>query len=262
MKHLQIGNDKIAFRQIGDKNSQYTLLFIHGATMTGKAMIPLAKSFLNFNCIVVDLPGHGSSIGETKTSIEAFADSIDLLMQELLKKHLVSNHITLIGYSLGGVIAFELALKKREEYKRLIVLSSGVNLNDYSPLMHEAKSKGIAEFNSSNFFEHAFGSGSTKKQIKMLVNILNKTKVDDSIGYQDLILATNYNKSDRVDEILIPVFIFTGGEDKIILPNCDIDLWKGIKNAYITVVPFRGHTAIFEEMGYLVTLINDFFKYH
>lgn len=262
MKHLLIDNGKIAYRQVGNKKSEFTLIFIHGATMTGNGLLPLAKSFMNYNCIVIDLPGHGYSVGETKYSVEEFAKSVDLFLMELLCKKIISNHITLIGYSMGGSISFELALKKREEYKRMIILSSGANPIKYTPLIDDMKKQPKEKFNSSEFMKHGFGVNTNDEQKNFLLTILNKTKVDDSIGYTDLVAAGAYNKIEKASEVLIPTLIFAGDEDEIILPQCEMDLWKELKNASIVIVPFYGHTVIFEKIEYLISVMNDFFKHN
>lgn len=260
MKHLLIDNEKIAYRQIGNKKSEFTFVFIHGATMTGKGLLPLAKSFIDYNCVVIDLPGHGASVGETKYSVEEFTKSIDVFLMELLHKKIISNHITLIGYSMGGSISFELALKKREEYKRMIILSSGANVTQYTPLIDEMKKQSKEKFNSAEFMKHGFGLNTTDEQKKFLLAILNKTKVNDSIGFSDLVAAGAYNKIEKASEIQIPTLIFAGDEDEIILPQCGMDLWKELKNASIVIVPFYGHTVIFEKIDYLISVMNDFFK--
>lgn len=262
MDYLNINNEKIAYAQMGNKESKNTYVFIHGATMTSEAMIPLAVNFPDVNAIAVDLPGHGGSTGATKTSIEDFADCIDLFLQEMLRNKLVSDHITLIGYSLGGAIAYELALKKRKEYKRMIILSSGANISNNAPLMNAMKDMPLDMFDMAEFFKHAFGSGTTEEQMSFIVEMLMKTKIDDSIGFSDLLTSTKYNRIDKAGEISIPTLIFAGDEDEIILPTCEIELWTKLQNASLAIVPFRGHTAIFEELEYLVSLINNFCRIH
>lgn len=262
MECILVGNEKIAYKQIGNKKSIYTFIFIHGATMTGGAMIDLAKKFPDYNCIIVDLPGHGGSLGKTKNNIEDFAESIDLFLQEMLKQELISKHITLIGYSLGGVISFELALKKRDEYKRMIIISSGASVSKCAPLMDEIKKLPKDQFDLEGFFAHVFGSASSENEKNYVMNLLSASIVDINIGYTDLLSATNYNKIDRANEVSIPTLIFTGDEDKVILPSCGIELWRELENASIAIVPWRGHTAFLELTDYFVSLVNDFCRHN
>ncbi|SFR83298.1 alpha/beta fold hydrolase [Anaeromicropila populeti] len=253
-----IGNEKISYMQMGKADSPYTMVFIHGATMTGAGMAPLAEQFTDYNCIVVDLPGHGGSAGETKRTVDEFSESIDLFLQELLKNQIISNHITIVGYSMGGGISFELALKQREEYKRLVILCSGAGFPGYVPLVDKVRSHPAEEFSSADFFTHAFGANTTEEQKVFLLDVLNKTKVDDSIGYLDLVAAGTYDKLARANEVTVPVLIVAGDQDQIVEAGCGINLWKSLQNAFLFIIPFRGHTVIFEELEQVVKTMKDF----
>lgn len=258
MKDLSVGQEKIAYRQIGNVRSSDTYVFIHGSTMTGEAMLPLARHFIDNNCIIIDLPGHGGSDGAARTTVEEFSECIDLFLQQMLKQNLISDHITLIGYSLGGTIAYDLALKKRMEYKRMVILSSGANVSECAPILNELRNIPPEKINMADVFSYLFGSNTTGEERKAVTELLLRAKVEDSVAMTDLLCATYYNKIERANEISIPTFIFAGDEDKIITTNCEMDLWKHLKNASIAIVPFRGHTALFEEMELLVRLMKDF----
>jgi pimeloyl-ACP methyl ester carboxylesterase len=70
----------------------------------------------------------GVNIGPTATAL----DGIDALLQEIYRRH--GRKVTLIGHSLGGVIARELAKKYPEMVRQLILLASPIRLPTASPL--------------------------------------------------------------------------------------------------------------------------------
>lgn len=258
MKSLTVGNEIISYRQIGNVQAGDTYVFIHGSTMTGEAMLPLAQHFTDKNCIILDLPGHGESDGVARHTVDEFSECIDLFLQQMMQKKIISDQITIIGYSLGGTIAYDLALKKRNEYKRLVILSSGANVSECAPIIDELSNIPPEKISIADIFGYLFGSNTTEEEREAVTELLLKSKVEDSVGIQDLLCATSYNKIDRANEITIPTFIFAGDEDKIITTNCEMDLWKKLKNASIAIIPFRGHTALFEETELLVKLMKDF----
>src|SRR5690349_14208558 len=94
------------------------LILIHGAYMTIDAMgeiIPkLAESR---QVIAVELQGHGRTgdIADRPLRYETLADDIDTLMA-----HLNLETADIFGYSLGGGVALEVALRHPERVNKLI----------------------------------------------------------------------------------------------------------------------------------------------
>jgi len=70
----------------------------------------------------------GVNIGPTATAL----DGIEKLLGEIYARH--GRKVTLIGHSLGGVIARELAKKHPDQVRQLILLTSPIRLPTASPL--------------------------------------------------------------------------------------------------------------------------------
>lgn len=256
------GPNEICYRQLGNVKSSKTLVFIHGATMTGDGLEPVAMQFCQYHCILIDLPGHGKSARKPFETVEDIGDAVSVFLDCLIEQGVISDNVTLFGYSMGGAVSIENALKKKAYIKRLVIISSGANLADYSPLISETVQKTPEEFNSGEFFQHGFGSATSPEEKSFLLNALNATKVDDRVGYCDLLSCSRYNKSDRVRELEIPVLIITGDEDQIVLPDCGIALWQALQHGSIAVIPFRGHTAVYEMLEYTAQIIHRFLQNH
>jgi pimeloyl-ACP methyl ester carboxylesterase len=109
------------------------LIVIHGAYMTITAMgaiIPrLAESR---QVIAVELQGHGRTgdIADRPLSYEALADDIDALMAYLNIKT-----ADIFGFSLGGGVALQVALRHPERVNKLILVSSSYNSQGWYPEM-------------------------------------------------------------------------------------------------------------------------------
>src|SRR5688572_16771428 len=112
------------------------LIVIHGAYMTIEAMgaiIPrLAESR---QVIAVELQGHGRTgdIADRPLSYEALADDIDALMA-----HLNIETADIFGYSLGGGVALQVALRHPDRVNKLILVSSSYNSQGWYPEMYAA----------------------------------------------------------------------------------------------------------------------------
>lgn len=73
----------LAYECIGNKNSDNTLVFLHGSTMTKEGMLGLAKEFPDYNCIAFDLTAHGKSAGKEPETVDVFAEDVEYSITQL-----------------------------------------------------------------------------------------------------------------------------------------------------------------------------------
>jgi pimeloyl-ACP methyl ester carboxylesterase len=119
IQEISIHGHRVAYREEGEGPA---LLLIHGmagSIATWERVIPgLAKEF---TVIAPDLLGHGESekaVGDL--SLGGFASTLrDLLIA------LGHEHATVVGQSLGGGVAMQLAYQYPERCERLVLVSSG-----------------------------------------------------------------------------------------------------------------------------------------
>ncbi len=119
------------------------LLLIHGMGGSyenwGAVIDPLAR---HHTIVAPDLPGHGrSATGAGDYSLGAFAASLrDLLIS------LGHDSATLVGHSLGGGIAMQLAYQFPELAERLVLVASGGLGPEVSPVLRAAALPGADVF--------------------------------------------------------------------------------------------------------------------
>lgn len=98
------------------------LLLIHGLGSSGADWEFQARALEGrFRIIVPDLPGSGNSIpvGKDQCTIAGFALSLWALLD-----HLKASPVNIIGFSLGGAVALEMALGRPERVLRLALINS------------------------------------------------------------------------------------------------------------------------------------------
>ncbi len=115
------------YQQAGDGNN--TIVLIHGLGSNSKAFkknIPtLAK---NAVVIALDLPGYGGTeLGDFEPGMDNYAKAITEFIQ--LKK--LSN-VTLVGHSMGGQIAIQLAADQQPSWLKNLVLFSPAGLEQFT----------------------------------------------------------------------------------------------------------------------------------
>lgn len=112
------------------RGSGEPLLFIHGLGSSGRDREPQVEHFSSSHtCVTFDARGHGSS-GRPPSpySIELFADDTRLLLDHL---GLRSAHV--VGISMGGMIAFQLALAHSEYVTSMVIINSAPEMKPRSP---------------------------------------------------------------------------------------------------------------------------------
>jgi pimeloyl-ACP methyl ester carboxylesterase len=108
------------------------LLLLHGGLgsigMFGPVLPMLAESR---QVIGVDLHGHGRTpLGERKISLVDMGDDMAVLLKELSY-----GQVDVLGYSLGGGVAFRLAAQHPEMVRRLALVSAGYARDGFYPDM-------------------------------------------------------------------------------------------------------------------------------
>ena len=250
----------LAYKQIGNPKSERTLIFLHGATMTKEGMLPFAERFPDYNCIVFDLEAHGESGGTEPTEVSQFAKGVEHSIQVLQKEGKITEDLIVMGYSMGGAITCEIAIQGNITLKGIVLLSSGANLDKYTPLVDGLKHVPKEFFDIEDILHYLFGPDSTEEERNAIIKGLQDTKCSNATGYDDLMVANKYNHLSELGKVKVPAMIVHGNDDQIILPMSAIDLWSTLSNSELLMLPYRGHAAILDQGDLIGEKVNSFIK--
>jgi len=104
------------------------VILLHGLFGQGSNLRGIARALeLHFRVHCLDLPDHGRSPWLSSASLEAYSDEV---LNWMNAHQIDKSHI--IGHSLGGKVAMQLALSNAERLKRLIVA-------DIAPVLYPAQ---------------------------------------------------------------------------------------------------------------------------
>jgi pimeloyl-ACP methyl ester carboxylesterase len=108
-------DDRLAVRTVGDAGPW--VVFVHGLFGQGRNWTTIAKGLADRHRVaLVDLPNHGHSPWTERVD---YVDMAGLLATEL--EHL-GGPVTLVGHSMGGKVAMQLALRRPELLRGLVVV--------------------------------------------------------------------------------------------------------------------------------------------
>ncbi len=97
----------------------HKLFFLHGLFGQGKNFGTVAKLLAeDATCVLVDLPNHGRSGWTEYFDYHLFAD---IVAEELVEQGAGREPVTLVGHSMGGKVAMQLALSHPQLLERLVV---------------------------------------------------------------------------------------------------------------------------------------------
>lgn len=119
---IELPQGKIATLNNHYDLKQSHILAIHGWLDNAASFIPLMQSLPHFNWTAIDLPGHGHSFHRPQHShyhfIDWVSDLATLIQQEFTEK------VTLVGHSLGGMLATVIAGLYPELISKLVLIDS------------------------------------------------------------------------------------------------------------------------------------------
>lgn len=132
-KWIETENGKVFYYTNTPFTGRPTVVFVHGLSSNHTTWTNITKALhaQNFNSIAVDLRGHGLSDKRKTRSLYQFSVFSDDLYQ-ILKAERV-NRAVLVGYSFGGYVALDFAVRHSELVDGLILISA----NYVNPLVYK-----------------------------------------------------------------------------------------------------------------------------
>jgi pimeloyl-ACP methyl ester carboxylesterase len=178
------------------------LLLLHGGLGQIEMFGPnLAKLAQTRQVIGVDLHGHGrTALGKREISIVDMGND----MAGVLKK-LGYDKVDVLGYSLGGGVAFQLAIQHPERVRRLALVSAGYAQDGFYPeMLPQQAAVGAA------MAEHMKETPMYKSYVAIAPQPQEFPKLLDQMG---ALMRKGYDYSGDVKKLTMPVMLIFGDSD-------------------------------------------------
>jgi pimeloyl-ACP methyl ester carboxylesterase len=110
-----VSEERLAARTVGEAGPG--VVFVHGLFGQGKNWTTIARGLADRHRVtLLDLPNHGHSPWTDRVD---YLDMAELVAAELEK---LGEPVTLVGHSMGGKVAMQLALRRPELLRALVVV--------------------------------------------------------------------------------------------------------------------------------------------
>ncbi len=247
--HLQV-DDKSVFAATGGRQfeeRQPVVVMLHGAGMDHIIWALSARSLAHRgrSVLAVDLPGHGRSQGPALTGIAAMAAWVVRLL-DAARIH----GATLVGHSMGALIALEAAGEAPQRIRRIALLGVAARMPVHPDLLKAAGDDQAHAADLIASWGHGpaghFGGNPAPGLWRMggATRLLNQA--EEGVLGSDLAACDAYDATAGASRVRCPSLLLLGALDRMTPPGKAKALAAALPNSQTTVIPGAGHMMMSE----------------
>ena len=236
-----------------------TVAFVHGAGLD-HSWFGLQSRYFGYhgwNVLALDLPGHGRSQGPPLPTIEAMADWV--------VKTLPSGKASVVGHSMGALIALECAARDASRIERIALIGVAFPMKVSAEFLEAAKKNDYSAFDMQTIWGHApqvpLGAnpnpgmwmyGDTQARLERLA---------PGVLYNDLQACNAYAAGlDAAARIKCPALFILGRRDVMTPPRAATALAEKIRHAKTVTLGASGHSLMAEAPDATLDALIEFLR--
>lgn len=260
MPKIEVNNINLFYKIKGQGEP---VLFLHGlgsSTIDWEHQIPYFAK--NYQTITVDTRGHGQSDKPSSPySIALFTEDIAKFIQS---SAIETQRVHIVGISMGGMVALQLAVSYPELVKSIVVVNSGADFT--------LKNLSIKyQYLKRNIIVKLVGM---RKMGEVLANKLfpdeqfaetrelfaNRWATNDKKAYLNSMRAiVNWTVEDKLDKITCPTLILAADQDYSPIEQKKA-LAKAIENAELVIISNSRHATPIDQKDKFNNTVGEFLK--
>lgn len=220
------------------------------------ALIPLLPQ--GMRALRFDVPGHGLSDLDPDLSIASVATDLAALLD-----HLSWRGITMVGLSMGGLIAQELAARRPELVKALVISNSAARVGTtetWQARIEAVRTQGLAAI-APGVMERWFAPDfRAKPDCALWRNMLIRTAPQGYIAACAALGAADL--TEQTARLTLPTLVLAGEADGATPPDLVRATSALIPGAAFHIFPGVGHLPCIEATTDYAAILNQFLKAH
>ncbi len=268
LHRVQLPGGEVNYAEIGEGDP---IVFVHGISGSWQNWLENLPHFgRQRRAIALDLPGFGAS---PMPSWPIDMPAYGRLLHDFCEKLGVGSGATLVGNSMGGLVAAEAILSAPGSFERLVLVSAAGFINTWLP--HQ---RGTATSRAWNTFGRPFGAAArfvvSHRRARYAMfrfairypSRLRKELLWEQMasglpcpGFADALDAViEYDARDRLEEIEVPTMIVWGMEDWVIPSAAALSYHRRIPRSRLEIFEHTGHVPQMERPARFNALLDDF----
>jgi pimeloyl-ACP methyl ester carboxylesterase len=243
---------------------QPAIVFIHGAQQDHSCWVPQSRWFAHHGYAVLtpDLPGHGRSAGAPLPSVEALADWVIALLD-------AAGHAqaTLVGHSLGSLVALAAAARHPQRVSRLALVGTSAPMPVSDALLEAARNDENKAFSMVNRWSHSqrglMGGNAAPGMWMLGMNLRLMERQQPGTIFNDLAASNSYLSGMKAARaVRCPVLIVAGSRDLMTPARNSLALAQVLAenqaDVRVVTLPEAGHAFMAEQPNQLLDVLIAF----
>lgn len=265
---IKVGETAFAYRDLGPRGGVPVILLNHWAAVLDNFDPRIVDGLASrHRVIAIDHRGIGASGGSAPLTVDEMArDAIALIQTLGFEK------VDLLGFSLGGFVAQDIALKAPGLVRRLILTGTGPaggeGIDRVGPVSWPLMFKGVLTCKDPKTYMFFTTTANGRQAAKAFLLRLKerKTNRDKSATPRAMlrqlkaIEAWGRQAPQDLGRIEIPVLIANGDNDIMVPTEHSHDMARRIPNAQLVIFDDAGHGGIFQHHAAFVARALSFLK--
>jgi pimeloyl-ACP methyl ester carboxylesterase len=246
--HIEMNGRRLFYSHFQSPGNDQVLLLLHGAGGSHLIWPQVLRHLSGHRVIALDLPGHGQSDGWGRRLVSHYAAAVMSFIQALDIPEVI-----VLGHSLGGAIALDLATNFPETIRGLVGIGVAARMRVGPPLLQgwlESLDEATTFINSHGFF-----TGDIK------LHNLNRSQFQAAgpvTTYGDFLACNHFDCRTSLVDVPVPALIMSGSADRLIPPLHAEALATGLPGGRFMRLEAASHYAMLERPDEVASLVSDF----
>lgn len=252
---ISSGGVSFAYREYGQQNGGTPIIFLHHLAAVLDNWDPRILDGIaeKHHVVVFDNRGVGASTGQAAESIEQMTDdAITFIEAKGFSK------VDLFGFSMGGMISQEIALKKPNLVRKMIISGTGPaggkGIAKVNRIADRELIRGLLTRQDPKVFLFFTRTDNGKRAAKAFIERINERtqdldqKIKISAYRAQLRALKKWGNKNPVDLSFIthPTLVANGEHDRMVPTHNTYALAKRLPNSQLIIYPDAGHGGIFQ----------------
>ncbi len=248
---MKVAGEDIFYVQRRGGETESDVVFIHGAGGTHRHWGYQMQALSGANLYALDLPGHGRSGGEARTTIAGCTEFLSDFLTALGLRQTI-----LAGHSMGGAIAQDFALSHASKVDGLILVATGARLRVLPSILEGLLSD--LQSTVEMILQYAYSDNVSQQ----LVDVAREEwlATPPEVWHGDFLACDSFDVMGRLGEIRCPTLLICGEEDQLTPPKYSHFLQERIADSTLTMIPKAGHMVMLEQPQQVSRTIEEFLR--